>query len=261
MSRAETRPSLRELYLRYGCCMAYIAIRRDGVESIGSAFHIGEGVMVTARHVVDGAEIQQVCLTDTRLFYRSDLYPKTESGGYRVGPDAPRITTNYDGFVNVVAGPFFHPNELVDVAAFKVEGIAKDAHFVPLGGHLDEYVGQGDFVLSEVLVMGYPPIPMTISPLLMATRGEVSAVADLKLGKEFQMTFLISTMPRGGYSGGLAYSEWGFALGLVTHSLVYNGNPPELGHATVASVQAIYECLDTHGVLPASQRAIWDDGD
>jgi hypothetical protein len=53
----------RDLYLRYGCCTAYVAIERDGQAGIGSAFHIGEGVFLTARHVVEGGTITEIRIT------------------------------------------------------------------------------------------------------------------------------------------------------------------------------------------------------
>lgn len=177
-------------------------------------------------------------------------------GSYVVGPDSPRITLDFDGRVEVLGEPMYHPNAEVDVAVLRVKGMAPDAHWVPLGGHLDDWVGEADFVLSDVLVMGYPPVPMTTEPALLVARGEVAATVDARLGPGGrQMQFLVSTMPRGGYSGGLAYSGWDFALGVVTQSLVANGAPPELGYASITSVEAIYVCLDEHKVLPKGQ---WD---
>jgi hypothetical protein len=66
--------------------MAYLAIERQGNAKIGSAFHIGEGVFVTARHVVENATITEIGITDERLFYRSELYPKNDNGSYTIDP-------------------------------------------------------------------------------------------------------------------------------------------------------------------------------
>src|ERR1044071_1921868 len=81
-------PDLQELYLRYGPCMAYIAVESDGDESIGSAFHVGEGIFVTARHVVEGKRIKEMKVTNERLFYRSELYPKKPDGSFIIKPDS-----------------------------------------------------------------------------------------------------------------------------------------------------------------------------
>jgi S1-C subfamily serine protease len=41
--------------------MAYVAVRgKDGQEGIGSAFHVGDGVFVTARHVVEEKAIREI---------------------------------------------------------------------------------------------------------------------------------------------------------------------------------------------------------
>jgi hypothetical protein len=38
--------------------MAYVVVvKPDGSEAIGSAFHVGEGVFVTARHIVEGRQM------------------------------------------------------------------------------------------------------------------------------------------------------------------------------------------------------------
>jgi hypothetical protein len=48
----------RELYERYASAVAYIAVKLpDGGQTIGSAFHVGEGVFLTARHVVEDNQI------------------------------------------------------------------------------------------------------------------------------------------------------------------------------------------------------------
>lgn len=238
--------------------MASIVTEADGDQGIGGAFHVGEGVFVTARHVVEGRSILEVRLSNQDLFYRSKLYPKREDGSYTVGPDSPRMCIDPAGSLEIVAGPFYHPDPCIDVAAFKVEGIAPEAHFVPLGGHLDDWVGESDFVLSKALVMGYPPIPFSLHPVLVAASGEVNANVDLLHGKKTQLHFILSATPRGGFSGGLAYSEYGFALGVITQSLLKNDQATELGFFATTSIEAIYVCLKEAGILPECQKAGWD---
>jgi Trypsin-like peptidase domain len=250
--------SVQELYLRYGCCMAYIAVERDGDENIGSAFHVGDGVFVTARHVVDGQRIREMRLTDVDLFYKSDLFPKESDGTCQVTKDSHRICDDIRGQVTIIGGPWFHPNPDIDVAAIRVSGMAPGAHCVPLGGHLDDWVGTGQFELSEALVLGYPPIPFTREPVLIAAGCQINAVVDLDIGPRRQMHFILSAVPRGGFSGGLALSEWGFALGVITQSLLTRAGPPELGYFTTTSIEAVYECLSHHHVLPDVQKASWD---
>lgn len=255
--------ALRQLYLRYGCCMAYIAVEKDGNAGIGSAFHVGDGIFVTARHVLDGAAVKEMRLTNAGLFYRSDLYPKSPDGSFIVGPDSPRQCVDPNGLLEIVGGPWFHEDNAVDIAAVRVSGMTPAAHSVMLGGHLDDWVGQGDFELSDALVLGYPPVPFTREPVLIAARCEVNATVDLHVGGKQQLHFLLSAVPRGGFSGGLALSEWGYALGVITQSLLTGPGPAELGYFTATSIEAVYACLDANGVLPARQKdgldGLWDD--
>lgn len=44
-------------YRMYAPCVIGLATASDGVESIGTAFHIGDGFFLTARHVVEGRDI------------------------------------------------------------------------------------------------------------------------------------------------------------------------------------------------------------
>jgi hypothetical protein len=244
---------LRELYWKFGCCMAYVAVERDSMAGIGSAFHIGEGVFLTAKHVLEKSRITEIRITDENLYYYSDLYPKNENGSYTVTPESPRICLDPDGTLKFASGPYFHPDPTVDVAAFRCEGLAEAAHFVPLGYHLDDLIGHADFELTRALILGYPPIPFTSSPILVAVRSEVNAVVDLRSTKS-PVHFLLSAMPRGGVSGGVAISEFGFALGIITQSLLSDDKPPELGFFAATSVECIYECLDEHKILPRCQE-------
>ncbi len=53
------------LFMKYSAAMAYVAVADErGTESLGSAFHVGDGVFVTARHVVEGKQIREIKLTE-----------------------------------------------------------------------------------------------------------------------------------------------------------------------------------------------------
>lgn len=54
----------RDLFERYAPAVAYVSVRLpSGDEAIGSAFHVGEGAFVTARHVVEGCKILEIANT------------------------------------------------------------------------------------------------------------------------------------------------------------------------------------------------------
>ena len=195
-----------------------VSIDQQGDEGIGAAFHVGEGVFVTARHVVEG--MQSVTVRGQPI-----------TPGYHADPD-------------------------IDVGVFRLRALA-DLPAMDLGGHLDDWINDDAFMLNDVLVMGYPPIPLARQPVLIATRGEVTGVVDLLMAKHVH--FLLSVMARGGFSGGAVISEWDFVLGVITKSLVRNNVPEELGYLTVLSVEPIYECLAQNDLLTKSHREFFGD--
>jgi len=211
----------KSLYHRYKDSVAYVAVESaTGDQQIGSAFHLGEGIWVTARHVVENQTILEVGV-DLRTFH-------------------------------VVGPPLLHPDNSVDVALLRLSSPVPNDEIpaVELGGWLDDWLDDG-LTLEPVLVLGYPPIPFGQEPRLVATRAEVSTVLDKRGGGH--PYFILTGMARGGVSGALALTDHELALGVTVESLVSAPHPAELGYLAVLSVEAIYTCLDHHGVLPRIQ--------
>lgn len=222
----------RSAHTKYASGVAYIESRnRGGDIGIGTCFHVGEGIWVTARHVVDQRSILRIDSPARSMRMPGDPTPTWQ-------------------------GPFFHPDERVDVAAFRVSNL--DGAVIPLGGHLDDWFGD-EFVLWPVLVMGFPPIPFTTEPYLVAATGEVNAIVEQPHGVPHPH-FIISAMPRGGFSGGPVIAlapDSEFTFGLVTESLGGNHLPAELGFFAVLTVEPILTCLNHHDMLPQVERDFW----
>src|SRR6185503_18471577 len=67
----------QHLFRKYAPAMAYVVVEKpNGDESIGSAFHVGEGVFVTARHVVDGCALKEVRLSEPVPVATHDFLPE-----------------------------------------------------------------------------------------------------------------------------------------------------------------------------------------
>jgi Trypsin-like peptidase domain len=219
----------RRLFLRYSPSVAYIVVEdARSTRTIGSAFHVGEGVFVTARHVVERKEIKEIGLSFGLISIADGL------GGGPYDAEMEQLLKMHCGskILSLASGPFFHPDPNVDVAAVVCEGLHPNTPPVPMGTHLDDWIGVRDFVLSEAIIMGYPPIPLTRENHLVCAKAEVNAVIDLAIMPHVH--FVLSAMPRGGFSGGVAISEYGFLLGVITQSLVRND---ESGFFTVVSVE------------------------
>jgi hypothetical protein len=251
----------QELFQRYAPCMAYVAVTdAEGKESIGSAFHIGEGVFVTARHVVENVNISEVKMTHELRRPLQEVIPEYSDDAIAEITKTIGQSPTWPVFQapsKIDKGPYFHSDAAIDVAVFAVNGLHPETPHVPLGRHLDDWIGRIEFVLSEVLVLGYPPIPLTREAHLVVARAEVNAIITTPPNSKVQ--FVVSATPRGGFSGGLALSEYDFALGVISWSLIKNHEAAELGFMAVISVEAIYECLAAHKLLPEVQKAGWND--
>jgi hypothetical protein len=216
------RLSLKAMYRQYQAAVVpVITTDVDGNEHIGSAFHVGEGSFVTARHVIDGQARCRIEIGERQF----DLQGLP------------------------------HPEDVKDVAVFRIEALST-LPTIPLGGHLDDWINDEAFVLNDVLVLGYPPIPLSRRPVLVAALGHVNAVVDLI--NVPHVHFIVSVPPKGGFSGGVVLSEWGVSLGMVTSSLVRNHAPEELGYLTVLTVEPIIDCLALHRLMPKALAEQWE---
>lgn len=246
MSHDNFRFWARKQFTKYRGAVGFMETLCDGGDpQRGTCFHVGEGVFVTARHVVENRTITEVGFDDDTVNQELLSDPKH------------RRKQNH-GRVSIVEGPAFHPSPECDVACFRVE--PRPRVWLPLGGHLDDYLGQHELVLYRTLVLGYPPIPLVERPTLVASVGEVNSLVDLYIGTKHPH-FLISTIARGGFSGSpvlVAYKEdhddSGTAvLGLVTQSLTVDEQRPEQGYLAVLTVEPIFTCLERNNMFPLGQ--------
>ncbi|MFK4308441.1 hypothetical protein ABH957_003117 [Bacillus sp. RC242] len=217
-----------EIYRKYRTAMAYIEVQNpDSTIGIGSAFHIGEGVFVTARHVVYDNKILKMARTEQN-------WDEEES-------------------IEIIEKPLFHPNSDIDVAIIRTANF--DLPFIEIGGHLDDWINKS-FILSKVVVMGYPPIPLSKEPALVTTVAEINGIIDTYIGSNHPQ-FILSSMARGGFSGGVALLNDGSALGVITESLVSNDKPAELGYFSVLTIEPILSCLAHNKAMPKRINDFW----
>lgn len=242
--------SRRELFEDYASAVAYVAVEsRDGCQSIGAAFHVGDGVFVTARHVVEGTKILEIATTVGRNV-------PDPNGTTRIPGRYGRFRSISPRSLAIKSGVLCHPDAAIDVAAIVTDG--REIPVVPLGGHLDDWINDEQFMLQRVVVMGYPPVPFSAAPRLFAASAEVNTVVDPYSGPHPR--FVISAMARGGFSGGPCLIDWDCALGVITESLMRDSSTPELGFMAVLSVEPIFTCLGHHGVLPELQAEDFHTG-
>jgi len=256
----------RMIYAEHASAIAYIeVITNSGDRSIGSAFHVGEGIFVTARHVVDNFKIIEIKITEpvavgSQEYFRdilnvevTDEYICEHDRNFEEIMGHPPFFKHYIKALEIVDGPHFAEEPGLDVAVFRVRDIHASVGIVKLGTHWDDWVYRGLWHLSDAIILGYPPVPMVNEPVLVAARAEINTFIVPRHAPALH--FILSATPRGGYSGGVAVHESGNALGVITSALNMNHEPEQLGFLTVLSVEAIYKCLKHNGLYPNVQKS------
>ncbi|WP_342537604.1 serine protease [Sporosarcina sp. FSL K6-1540] len=220
--------NFNDMYNKYSVCIVRITVKLpNGDLSSGTGFHIGKGYIVTARHVIEDNEIEEVVGEySNNLEVKKVVYPKD------IQIDLALLETdfNLDYYIN------------------KVEIVGKDVEkidHIEIGGHLDDWIGE-EFVLTNVILMGFPPIPLSKTPILVAVKAEVNAIIDKYIGPHPH--FIISSVPRGGFSGGPVISEYGFLLGILTESLGEQDKPTEIGFASAISIEPLLSLIHENNI-------------
>ena len=163
-------------------------------------------------------------------------------------------TTTYPDFKHAeVENIYNHPNTEVDFSLIKLAGIVGRIPAEKLVPILQLYpradvLTEGEFLMQEVMVLGYPPIPCSMDSHLVVFRGEVSAVIENYHDRKRH--FIISGMARGGFSGGpvVLASNPNAVLGIVGMSLIKNTDATELGFIGAVSSSAAFETIDHHSL-------------
>lgn len=241
---------MKKVYVESAGAIAYVSVVdiKTSDAGIGTAFHVGNGIFVTARHVVEDKEILEVATTKQALVEVNNGV--TSEGTYNVA--RPKK-------FKVINGPFLSKDNSVDVAVFKVDMDSDNFPKLKLDSHTSHEIDDNTFLLHDVLVIGYPPIPFSTVPTQVVSLGVVNAVVDVRHSPHAH--FIVSTMARGGFSGGPVISEDGSVIGIVTESLVYNNSQVETGYMSILCAEAIIREIQKYYDYDLVANGIWRDSD
>jgi len=214
---------MKELYEKYKSSVVQIIVKNHmGDTAIGTGFHIGDGYIVTTKHVVEDHIIELIMgntHTSQHVITKKIFYPSK-----------PEIN------LAVLETGFSFDNYMEKTTIIENGKTREKVDLIPLGGHLDDWIGD-EFVLSRVVTFGYPRIPLSIEPVLVAVQGEINAVIDKYSGPHPH--FIISSTARGGFCGGPVISEYDFLLGVFIESLIEGDQVVENGFASVISIEPL----------------------
>jgi hypothetical protein len=111
----------RKIYSECASAIAYVDIERPcGERGIGSAFHVGGGVFVTARHVVEGDTILDVKITEaigisSEEHFREHMnidddkvekFVEQDEAMFRAAGVPPQKYKHFLGSLEILSGPF-----------------------------------------------------------------------------------------------------------------------------------------------------------
>lgn len=243
--RKPERMTFAELYQIYKPCLLRITGKNQNGDLVnGAAFHIGHGCLATARHVVDGVDIAEIVSSDSHF----------------VSPI-------------VIRKMHFHENRQIDLAILETDfslehymnsvmiirrdGALRDkVDHIPIGSHLD-YLISDDFVLSKAMLLGFPPIPRASGAVPFAVEVEVNAI--IHRYDTPHPNFVISAVPRGGFSGGPVFSDSRYLLGIMTDSLHGGEQSYEAGFAAAITVEPLLELIFSAGLECGKNSALAKD--
>jgi hypothetical protein len=224
---------MQVIYQALRDCMIRVTVKNKlGDLDTGAAFHIGDGYFATARHVIDGFE--EIELEHSKGFADIEKIEMQE-----------KLLLEDDSIdVAVIKTQITFTDYYLKGLGSKRSG--KDFNFVPLGVLLDDTVSD-DHILGQVLLMGYPPIPMSDDAELVAVKGEINASIVKYVGHSHYY-HIISTVARGGFSGGPVIDADGFLIGVYTESLNKSERDVELGFSAVLSIDPLLQLLKKNGI-------------
>jgi hypothetical protein len=181
-----------------------VVVSNDDGEGIWTAFHIGNGWMISAAHVLKDALEARLLAQNWGMFEDEPI-------------DLAQVVHHDKLDVCIFKSALY--------ATFDFEAQRRSIHprpkhyygRIPLGGHYDDWIDAGMIMLSGI-VIGYPPIPFASAPVPVVHDFRINAVIDRYDTKK--PAFVISGVPRGGFSGAPAILSGGYLLGVVTEALV-----------------------------------------
>jgi S1-C subfamily serine protease len=228
-------------YSRYSPCVIGLETEGpDGSRSMGTAFHIGDGYLVTARHVLEGRNVVSLVATAPASISLESLDAIYDPDD-RVDLALLRSDFSLSHYMNETR---------VMLGGTEVEKV----DHIQIGGHLDDWIDDG-LVLMDVVIFGFPAVPTAREPVLVAAKGEVNAVIDPYIGATHPL-FVVSPIARGGFSGGPVLTADGWLLGVVTSSLNTNYEQAEQGFAAALTVEPLLHMLFDLQIFPGSNRQL-----
>ncbi|HUW44711.1 MAG TPA: serine protease [Dehalococcoidia bacterium] len=236
-NRLQTENKLKELYFKYSWCILKIIVEdKFGDIHVGTGFHIGKGLVATARHILDNKKIKSIgseASVDPVVVNQIHLSANAQI-------DVAVLETSFS-LEKSMDRVFYH------IGKKNIPARECRASYLPLQETYDDWIGS-ELILSRCLIIGYPQIPTMYQTTLFAVAADVNAVTGSYAREHAH--YIVSNIPRGGFSGAPVISEYDFVLGIVTTSFTKRNGVTELGFCGAVSVEPLFVVLSENNLRP-----------
>ncbi len=236
-NRIQTENQLKDLYFKYSWCLLKITVEdKLGKLQVGTAFHIGNGLIATSRQLVENKHIKSI---------------EPEEGAGPVVIKKTCLSKNEQNPVAILQTDFSLEKSF-KLVSFNlndktVPSEECKASYLPLEETLDDCVGK-ELILTKCLIIGYPQIPKVLQSTLFAVATYVNAA--IYSDSRPYVHYILSSVPREGLDGAPVISEYGFGLGMFTTPFTELGTVNGSCFSAAVSVQPFYEVFDEYKLRP-----------
>lgn len=204
----------------------------------GTAFHIGDGLLVTARHNIQ------------------NQYALKTQDDQSISIVAEFACSEEDRDIAVIKTDF-EPKLLTDESQTVEDSASSEdgapTNFVPIFDYFAYSKLAELYFLDDVFVFGFPPIPKTTRAELVAVRAQVNAFVKTNHGRDG--VFILSSTARGGFSGGPVIDRGRNLIGICIESLRRGESAVENGFTAAICLDPLLDILSENELYPAQNDA------
>lgn len=210
--------------------LVVIEVVVDDLVKCGTAFHIGDGILVTAKHNICGKFALKTQLDEPIEFSGESLLSSNSDIAVLKSGFRPRVLT-------------------IGSAAEGQPTVEKSSPvFIPIGAYFAPADMAPLYLLSDVFIFGFPPIPMTTRAELVAVRAQVNAFVSTR--QNDHSLFILSSTARGGFSGGPVIDRDKNLVGVCIEALYRDNQQIETGFAAAVCIDPLLDLLYANQLFP-----------